>query len=413
MRRALWIVLLSCATAGVSAQAPLPLPTDEARRNASAHVGPLYITPGLQLKELGVDSNVFNEAGDPKSDFMFNLSPKADVWLAMARRALITTTVAADLVWYRTYATERSVDPQASVRAEIFLHRLTLFAQDVYLNSRQRSNYEIDLRSRHMDNNVEAGAEYRVTPKFSFSVAGRRAVTRFEADATYLGVNLQQELNRDTTGVVAAIKHKVTPLTTLLVRGERFTDEFPLSPRRDTDSIRVMPGVEFKPRALVSGSAFVGFRQFTPKDAAAFPEFAGLVANLGLSYTMLGATTFGVSYARDVSYSFEPLQPYFVSNGVGASVRQALGRKFDVLVSADRAVYAYRDLQVGLPVPGDGAGPDAREDTTRVYAASLGYRPGRQTRIGFGGSYWQRESTTRTFRDYEGFRAGTTVTYGF
>ena len=155
-----------------------------------------------------------------------------------------------------------------------------------------------------------------------------------------------------------------------MVRGERFTDEFPLLPERDTDSIRVMPGVEFKPRALVSGSAFVGFRKFTPKDSLALPEFSGLVADLGLSYTLLGATTFGVSYARDVNYSFEELQPYFVSDAAGSSIRQALGRRFDVQVSADRAVYAYRDLLVaGQPAP------DAREDTTWNYAASLGYRP--------------------------------------
>ena len=137
-----------------------------------------------------------------------------------------------------------------------------------------------------------------------------------------------------------------------------------------------MPGFEFKPRALVNGSAFVGFRKFTPKDATAFPEFTGLVANLGLSYTLLGATTFGVSYARDVNYSFEPLQPYFLSDSVGASVRQALGRRFDVQVSAGRAVYSYRDLRAGPPPAGAPPPLDAREDTTWNYAASLGYRPG-------------------------------------
>ncbi len=160
------------------------------------------------------------------------------------------------------------------------------------------------------------------------------------------------------------------------MRGERFTDEFPFSPERDADSIRVMPGFEFKPRALLNGSAFVGFRTFTPKDPTAFPEFTGLVANLGLSYTLLGATTFGVSYARDVNYSFEPLQPYFLSDSVGASVRHALGRRFDVQVSTGRAVYAYRDLRGGAPVAGAPPPLDDREDTTWNYAASLGYRPG-------------------------------------
>lgn len=151
------------------------------------------------------------------------------------------------------------------------------------------------------------------------------------------------------------------------MRGERFSDEFPFSPERDTDSVRVLPGIEFMPKALVNGSAFVGFRKFTPRDPTAFPEFTGLVANLGLSYTLLGATTFGVSYVRDVNYSYETLQPYYVSDAAGVSVREALGPKFDVLVSADRAVYAYRNLQVGVPLAGQ-APLDVREDTTWIYA---------------------------------------------
>ena len=47
---------------------------DEVRREASGHVGPLYFTPKLFLKELGVDSNVFNAAGEPKSDFTFTVA---------------------------------------------------------------------------------------------------------------------------------------------------------------------------------------------------------------------------------------------------------------------------------------------------------------------------------------------------
>ncbi len=175
LRRALLACFLSWNAVWVSAQTPSTQSNDEARKNASVHFGPFYVTPAFHLKELGVDTNVFNEAGEQKSDFMFNFSPKADVWVAMARRALITTTVATDLVWYKKYDTERSVDPQASVRAEIYLQRLTLFGQGEYLNTRQRLNYEIDLRTRHVENNFEAGVEYRLTPKLSLSVSGLRA----------------------------------------------------------------------------------------------------------------------------------------------------------------------------------------------------------------------------------------------
>ena len=95
---------------------------------------------------------------------------------------------------------------------------------------------------------------------------------------------------------------------------------------------------------------------------------------------------------------------------MGVSVRRALGRRFDALVSADRHVYDYRDLLARPTV--DPGSRSTHVDTIWNYAGSLGYRIG-NGRVGFGVSYWERESTTRILRDYDNLRFGTTVTYGF
>ena len=406
------VTLLLFVPGLAAAQAPASAAIDDVRKTARGHIGPLYLTPALQLKELGIDTNVFNEAGEQRSDFMFNVAPALAVWVPIARRALLSATAATELVWYRQYDSERSINPQITGRAEIYLHRLTLFAGNAYLNTRQRPSFEIDLRSRHLENTTVAGAEYRITPKLSIEAAGRRGIVRYDADAFFLGTRLQEVLDRETRGVSVVARHRVTPLTAIVARVERSQDEFRYSPRRNTATVRVMPGIELSPRALISGSAYVGFRRFTPADEAALPEYAGLVSELGLSHTIAGATTVGVSFDRDVHYSFEPTQPYYVSNSVGAAVRRALGRRFDVLVSADRHTYSYRDVRTGLP--GVFQAPiEPRLDTTWNYAGSLGYRLGRSNRVGLGVSYWQRESTTAAFREYDGLRVGTTVTYGF
>lgn len=410
--RATILLILLLTPALSAAQSSSSQEIDEVRKNARIHFGPLYLTPSLVLKELGVDSNVFNDAGEQKSDFMFNVSPQARVWVPVARRALFGATVATDLVWYREYDTERSVDPQVTGRMELYFNRLTLFAEDAFLDTRQRTNYELDLRARHRENNLRAGASLRITSKFSVEAAALRGAIRYDPEDEFLGIRLRDSLNRNTHGMSAKMTHKYSPLTSFVVRGERFTDDFPFSPERDSTSLRVMPGVEFKPRALISGSAYAGFRRFTPSDKAALPDFAGFVAEASLSYTLMGATTFGVNAARDVHYSFEPLQPYYVSNSAGAAVRRALGRKFDLIVSADRHRYDYRDLRIELP-NASSAAPEPRVDTTWNYTGSLGYLFDRASRIGFGVSYWQRESTTVTFRDYDRLRIGTSVTYGF
>jgi len=411
-------VVAFCVLAGLSSAsaqtpgAPTTAPgsaqsIDEVRQDYRIHAGPFHVNPTVLLKELGVDTNVFNAAGEQQSDFTFTVTPQADIAVAFARRGLLRTTVGADVVYYATYDSERSLDPSVRLRGEAYARRLTLFAEGDYLNTRQRPNYEIDLRSRHVENNVMAGAGVRLSSKLSFELAARRGRTDYDADAVFDGTSLQQTLNRETSGGIGAVRYRLSPLTSLGVKFDRLEDVFEFSPLRDSRSYRVMPGVEFKPRALVSGTAWVGYRSFTPAHPESLPQFSGLVADLGLSYTLLGSTTFGVSYHRDLTYSYEVNYPFFVDNSVGASIRRALGGRFDAIVSADRHNYEYEQV-LTLPQL-----PNARLDTTWVYGANLGYRMRRDMRLGFGARYYQRDSTTVNFVQFDGLRFGATVNYGF
>jgi hypothetical protein len=46
--------------------------------------GPLAVTPKVELKNLGWDSNVFNESENPKSDFTATADVPIDWWLRFA-----------------------------------------------------------------------------------------------------------------------------------------------------------------------------------------------------------------------------------------------------------------------------------------------------------------------------------------
>jgi hypothetical protein len=166
-------------------------------------------------------------------------------------------------------------------------------------------------------------------------------------------------------------------------------------PARDADSWRVMPGVEFAPQALIKGSAYVGHRKFTPLLPRVLPEFSGVVADLGLSYTLLGSTVFGVSYRRDLTYSYSSGSRSSSTTrrrvrppGARAPLRRpAVGRS------------AHSTTTRNSPDP-PGPDPSPRIDTTWLYAASLGYRlrprrPHRLRRV-----VLERESTTARFRQY-------------
>ncbi len=111
--RSLCTVALVCLVAG---RAAAQTEIDDARK-ARIDFNGLYITPTLQLKQIGIDTNVFNQAGEQTPDFTFTLAPGAKLDLPIARRALIESNVSADLVYYAIYASQRSVDPAITLRA--------------------------------------------------------------------------------------------------------------------------------------------------------------------------------------------------------------------------------------------------------------------------------------------------------
>jgi putative beta-barrel porin BBP2 len=400
-------------TLGLSSARPVAAQSqgaEEARTQARIHVGPLYLTPGVQLREIGVDTNVFNTNADPKSDFTFTVGPEANAWIPFGRRALLKTSGGADLVYFQTYSSERSINPRAEVRGEVYLHRVTLFGENEVLNTRQRPNYEIDVRARRLENTLRAGGQLRLSSKFAVEVAARQSIVRFDGDALFAGSYLEEVLNRDSRGVSATFRYRRTPLTTIVVRTEKSRDTFTASPVRDADTLRIEPGVEFRPPALIAGSGYLGVRRLDPLHKE-LPAFSGMVGSGRLRFRLPGATTIEFSGDRDLSYSYERLQPYYIVDGYGATVRRQIVRRFDASVSAQRQGYSYRDLLVPDRVTSrPGAG---REDTTVIYSMSVGYIPKRDSRVGVVVSKMSRDSNAYQYAVYEGFRVGTTVTYGF
>src|SRR5262245_14022670 len=143
MRTRFTLTALFCLLAPLQASAQLPQPPasagssvsiDDVRKNYRVHAGPFYVKPAVLLKELGVDTNVFNLACVQKSYFTFTVTPQADVAVPMARRGLFRVITGLDAVYYAKYSSERSLDPQVSARLEGYAQRLTVFVEESYLN---------------------------------------------------------------------------------------------------------------------------------------------------------------------------------------------------------------------------------------------------------------------------------------
>ena len=85
--------------------------TSERLPVAPVRIGLVDLYPTIALTNLGVDNNVFNEPNQaaPKRDFTVTVTPAIDVRMRLGRLRL-TGTLEEDLVYYRTYASERSAN---------------------------------------------------------------------------------------------------------------------------------------------------------------------------------------------------------------------------------------------------------------------------------------------------------------
>ena len=391
------------------------VPTDP-REHARGHFGPFYVTPTFTVEELGVDTNVFN-AAEPRADFTTTAKPHADVWVPFGQRGLITASSSVGLVYYQTFATERAVNPDVSLRGDLRLNRLTLFATAAYSNSRSRPNLEIDTRARHEQTGLEAGLGLQLTRRSSIALSAFETDVAFDEDATFNSVSLRDALNRRTRAASASVRYELTPLTRVFVRGQVTEDRFTFSPLHDAESTAIMPGVEFQPRALISGEAAVGVRRFRPQHPAV-PDDTGVVATANLSYALHASTRVRFTATRDVAYSYSDAQPYYGIAAYGLLVSRHLGGRFDATGAGDWETHRYRRLAdlagpaLALPV----AGPPvtavlpAAVNRFRTWSASIGYRLARSQRLGIGVSYRKRDSNTAELNsEYSGLRIMATV----
>jgi hypothetical protein len=199
------------------------------------------------------------------------------------------------------------------------------------------------------------------------------------------------------------VRYAITPLTTVSVDLEFQRDRFDTSALRDADSVRVMPGVQFSPDAVVAGRAAMGFRQFTPR-ASALAGFRGLVGAANVSYTLLNATTFNLDATRDVMYSFEPLTPYFLATSGRVTLTQRIGGPYDLIALAGGDRLQYQGV---AGVPGVG-----RVDRTSIIGGGVGFRISPALRIAVIYDRTERVSNTRDRRAYDRRRVFASATLG-
>jgi hypothetical protein len=363
------------------------------------------MNPTISVTNLGIDQNVFNEpdSASPKQDFTFTATPTTDVWIRVGP-SWIDGSVKEELVWYRTYATERAANSRYRIGWKIPLNRLAFDVGGTYANVRDRPGYEIDARSLRIETRVNGSVEVRTLSKTFFGARAEHLRTNFDKDAVFLASNLHTELDHVTTTAGFFVRHQLTPLTSVMFTASRIQDRFDFSSLRDSDSNIGTVSLTFDPFALIKGTATVGYRDFRPTSGG-LADYRGLTTAVNLSYTASEITKFSVKANRDIEYSYDADQPYYLLTGVEGSIAQQLFGPVDVVGRLGFESLAYRDRAGAVVKVAD------RVDRVRTYGVGVGYHFSRDLRVGVNVDHGQRDSDVAQ-RQYGGLRIGIAVTYG-
>lgn len=387
---------------GFALMAPSSRAQSSVTNDPTRHIGPVTLVPVVSVTNAGWDSNVLNvsENEHPTGDVELAVTPSVEGRLHIPFAAIEGRT-AFDLYHYRNLVDERSVDSDSSLRVSALLGRVNPYVAGGLINTRHRQNLEIDLVTKRHMGTVSVGSDFRLTGKVMVGGYLTQANLEYEPNSIFRDLDLARMLNHDTKSTGLEVMYSLTPLTSIRVSAEQQRDRFHFASDRDSDTYRIAPAVEFKPLALITGHASIGFQRRTFVRGATSP-FNGTVVDADLSYVLLGRTRFNFSARRALEYSYVTVSSDYLENSVNVRVTHSLGKGWEVDAGGGRARLSYRQDIAAFP-----------DETMYLWSTDVGYRLGR-SRIGVRAEHRQRRSDAPTlFGGYERFRAGTTLTYFF
>lgn len=378
-----------------------PEPPDPAE-NARVQMGPFSVRPTLIIRDVGIDSNVFNASGIPQEDFSFTGGARVDVGVRL-NRILATYSSSYEYMYFQKFKSERGSNRGSNGRVDFLLGRLRPFLVGSLIDSHERPNAEIDARAHRRETGYGAGAGLLLFTHTTLNGSYRRSISTYADDEYFSGVLLADALNTESETLEGSLEFELTALTSLALNVGRTEDHFRRSPDRDADTRRYGVTLTFEPAALISGRAQIAYRQFNPQSAE-IPDMSGMAVAVALTSSFRDLTRVVVNLDHDIRYSFADLTPYYLSTAARTTFTQRIVGPFDVqaVAGAERLVYE----------PRADAPNAAHRDRLRTLGGGVGYQLAENSRLGLNVEHIERSSPIEQ-RRYSRRRIYGSLTYGF
>lgn len=387
------------ATSSVDAQSAAG-PTGTSARKGRFHLGPLWLTPKIMLRNAGGDSNVFNDAEQPVSDNSAVIEPSVDTLLPLGRRVRVLGRGSIGFSYFQREHEERSTDLAGMLRTEIDVGPATLFGSVAAGRHKQRFSLEVDQRLDRTDQNVFGGLNLKLGRRLTLGGGVNSSTFDYQEGVQVAGDLVADSLDRDTRTYNGTLSYILTPRTTLVFGADVVEDTFADAPSvaETARSYRYTGGFSFAAGGLFTGQAHAGWRHFPQTRTEVVPAFDGLALGIDLTTHAGRLGTLALLASRDLNYAVQRVptasgerRNSYVSERYGATLNTELPGSLLARGSLffDRAQYLLPYLQAGQPLD--------RADKLRTVGVGLFRAFGPTFRVGGTIEWSRRESNAQTF----------------
>lgn len=363
-------------------------------------LGRVRVAPGVVVREIGWDSNVFDEATNPKEDFIVAVAPDAALFTRL-RFLQLSAYGGADFNYFRTYDQENSVGHSVRARGDVLLSRFRPFVAGGRTRSRTRPNGEIDVRADRVEEEISGGLAFDISRYGQAYASAYQFRTTFR-DAFEDGINLAVALNRNSNQYSAGLRTDVTPLLSLIASVSFREELFRGDPIRNAQAWFATADFRFAPEAVITGQVALSFEELNPVNPGVRP-FRGLVGNATILYSFLELGRISVSAVRRTEFSFNAADAYFIENGITVSYTHRLFGEVDGQVKGGKSFFDYGFTETS----------PARQETLDLIGGSVGYNLRNRTRISVNYEFAKRRSPQLIERNYDRRRAFVSWTFAY
>jgi hypothetical protein len=392
---------LAAAIAIVCAARPaLGQAVEATRPEAPFRLGPLQLFPTLTLRDIGIDTNVYNSQVR-REDFTYTVSPTLRTLLPIGE-ARLTTRGTLDFRYFQTLKDQQSTSGSINTQLDVGSGRVRPFGTAGLVRSHERGGYDLDRRAFSMASQARVGANLSLTPVTSLTAWVVYENTRFDRREVFDGASLSEQLDRATRGTATGLRFELTPFTSVTSAIEIDKIRFAHAPERDANSFRFAPVVQFTKGAIIEGSASAGFRDFRPLSPHVAP-YRGFVAAMNMTFMVMNVTRVEAQATHDVQFSYDDTQPLYLGAGGRVVITQRVAGPFEAVVMAGRERLRYQTP--------DALSFDGQREHVTSTGGGIGIRANAHLRVTLTIDREHRLSTRSLLRDYERRRIFGSISY--